>query len=129
MSSSTYINLSKFEKAFQYHQEYQYTYFITITTNYKYGDTTPIIQKFKKYAYHHDENSHLMSVKEKTTKSHGPHYHILYFTNKKLKYAKFNKHMPPHSDINIQLVPKTKSDIRNVVKYMQKNKTQNNQNI
>ena len=129
MSSSTYINVSKTRKAFQYHQEYQYTYFITITTNYKYGDTTPIFKKFQNYAYNHDRKSHLISVKEKTTISKGLHYHVLYFTNKKLDYSKIHKHMPKFSTIDIQLVPKTKSDIRNVVKYMQKNKTQNNQNI
>jgi len=116
----TNINLSKFEKAFRYHQEYQYTYFITITTNYKYYDTEPIFKKFKNYAYHHDENSHIISVKEITTISKGLHYHVLYFTDKKLDYSKFNKHMPSHSDINIQLVPKTKSDIKKVISYMTK---------
>jgi len=68
-------------------------------------------------------------VKETTKISKGLHYHVLYFTNKKLDYAKVHKHMPKFSTIDIQLVPKTKSDIRNVVKYMQKSKTQNNQKI
>ena len=68
-------------------------------------------------------------MKETTKISKGLHYHILYFTNKKLDYSRVHKHMPLHADINIQLVPKTKNDIRNVVNYMQKNKIQNSEKI
>lgn len=105
-----------------FHREYKYTYFITITTNYTYNETKPIYEKFRKYCYNHDENSHLYSVKEKTQKSKGIHYHILYFTNKKLDYSKIHKNMPNHTDINIQLVKKTVRDIKDVLKYMRKNK-------
>ena len=83
----------------------------------------------KNYAYKHDRNSHIISVKETTTIAKGLHYHILYFTNKKLDYSKVHKHMPKFGTIDIQLVPKTKTDIRNVVNYMQKIKTQKKQNI
>ena len=83
----------------------------------------------KKYAYNHDRNSHLISVKEKTKIAKGLHYHILYFTNKKLDYSKVHKHMPKFGTIDIQLVKKTEEDIKNVIKYMQKSKTQKNQNI
>ena len=47
--------------------------------------------------------------------------HILYFTNKKLDYFKVHEKMPLHTDINIQLVPKTKRDIKKVISYMLKN--------
>ena len=76
----------------------------------------------KKYAYNHDRNSHLISVKEKTKIAKGLHYHILYFTNKKLDYSKVHEKMPTHADINIQLVPKTKNDIKKVFTYMTKSK-------
>jgi len=111
-----------YEKVFTYHFLYSYTYFVTITTNYRYNSTTEIFQKFRQYVYNHDENSHVFSVKEYTTKLKGLHYHILVFTNKKLDYSKIHKKMLEHSDINIQLVPKTKTDIKNVFKYMMKQK-------
>jgi len=109
------------QKVFIYHFLYTYTYFITIATNYRYNSTIPIFQKFKNYAYGHDRNSHIFSVKEYTTNFHGLHYHILYFTNKKLDYFKVHEKMPLHTDINIQLVPKTKRDIKKVLSYMLKN--------
>ena len=111
-----------YEKVFSFHFLYVYTYFITIATNYRYNSVTPIFQRFKKYAYGHDKNSHIFSVKEYTTRTHGLHYHILYFTNKKLDYSKVHEKMPKHSDIRIQLVPKTKSDIKKVFTYMMKSK-------
>jgi len=111
-----------YQKVFIYHFLYTYTYFITIATNYRYNSTIPIFQKFKNYAYGHDRNSHIFSVKEYTNRTHGLHYHILYFTNKQLNYSKIHKHMPSHSDINIQLVPKTKRDIKKVISYMTKSK-------
>ena len=83
----------------------------------------------KNYAYKHDRNSHIISVKETTTIAKGLHYHILYFTNKKLDYSKVHKHMPKFADINIQLVKKTEEDIKNVIKYMQKSKTQKKEKI
>jgi len=83
----------------------------------------------KKYAYNHDRNSHLISVKEKTKIAKGLHYHILYFTNKKLDYSKVHKHMPKFGTIDIQLVKKTEEDIKNVIKYMQKSKTQKKEKI
>lgn len=83
----------------------------------------------KNYLHGHDRNSHIISVKEITTIAKGLHYHILYFTNKKLDYSKVHKHMPKFSTIDIQLVKKTEEDIKNVIKYMQKSKTQKNQNI
>ena len=110
-----------YEKVFSFHFLYAYTYFITIATNYRYNSVTPIFQRFKKYAYGHDKNSHIFSVKEYTSNFHGLHYHILYFTNKKLGYSKVLEKMPKHSDIRIQLVPKTKSDIKKVFTYMLKN--------
>jgi len=111
------------KKVFNYHFLYSYTYFITISTNYRYGDTAKIYKKFRQYVYNHDLDSHVFSVKEYTTKFHGLHYHVLVFTNKKLDYSRVHKHMPSHSDINIQLVPKTKKDIKKVLTYMLK--TQN----
>jgi len=126
-----------YEKVFSFHFLYAYTYFITIATNYRYYSTTSIFQRFKNYAYGHDKNSHIFSVREYTTRTHGEvrstdpvqayyqarglHYHILYFTNKKLDYSKVHEKMPKHSDIRIQLVPKTKSDIKKVFTYMLKN--------
>jgi len=110
------------QKVFIYHFLYTYTYFITIATNYRYNSTILIFQKFKNYAYGHDRNSHIFSVKEYTSNFHGLHYHILYFTNKKLDYSKVHGKMPKHSDIRIQLVPKTKRDIKKVISYMLKNR-------
>jgi len=37
--------------------------------------------------------------------------------------------MPKFADINIQLVKKTEEDIKNVIKYMQKSKTQKKEKI
>jgi len=110
------------EKVFIYHFLYNYTYFVTIATNYRYNDTTKIYKKFRQYIYNHDKNSHLFSVKEYTTKMHGLHYHVLVFTNKRLDYSRVHEKMLKHSDINIQLVPKTKSDIKKVLTYMTKSK-------
>jgi len=110
------------EKVFSFHFLYAYTYFITIATNYRYSSTIPIFEKFKRYAYGHDRNSHIFSVKEYTTKTHGLHYHILYFTNNKLDYSRVHERMPKHSDIRIEIVPKTKSDIKKVFTYMTKSK-------
>ena len=110
------------QKVFIYHFLYTYTYFITIATNYRYNSTIPIFQKFKNYVYGHDRNSHIFSVKEYTEKFHGLHYHVLVFTDKKLDYEKVHKHMPAHADIQIQLVPKTKRDIKKVLSYMLKSK-------
>jgi len=111
-----------YEKVFSFHFLYAYTYFITIATNYRYGSTIQIYKKFRQYIYNHDSNSHIFSVKEYTSNFHGLHYHILYFTNKKLDYSKVHEKMPKHSDIRIQLVPKTKSDIKKVFTYMNKSK-------
>jgi len=94
------------QKVFKYHFLYAYTYFVTITTNYRYGSTIQIYKKFRQYIYNHDSDSHIFSVKEYTQNFHGLHYHILVFTNKKLDYSKVHKHMPSHSDIRIELVPK-----------------------
>ena len=110
------------QKLFSFHFLYTYTYFITIAANYRYNSVTPFFQKFKNYAHGHDRNSHIFSVKEYTTKAHGLHYHILYFTNKKLDYSKVHEKMPKHADINIQLVPKTRNDIKKVFTYMMKSK-------
>jgi len=93
-----------------------------VTTNYKYHSTEEIFKKFKDYLHSHDRNSHIISVKEKTKKFHGLHYHILYFTNKKLDYKRVHKHLPKFADINIQLVKKTEEDIKTVIKYMKKNR-------
>ena len=122
MNELTYINFTKIKNAIKYHQEYEYTYFITITTNYKYHDTKPILKKFRDYAHHHDRNSHIISVKEITTIAKGVHYHILYFTNSQLDYKKVHKKMPKFGTIDIQLVKKTEEDIKRVLKYMNKNK-------
>ena len=83
----------------------------------------------KNYLRDHDRKSHIISVKEKTKIAKGLHYHILYFTNKKLDYKRVHKHMPKFADINIQLVKKTEEDIKNVIKYMQKSKTQKKEKI
>jgi len=88
-----------------------------------------IFKKLQIYLRDHDRNSHIISVKEKTTIAKGLHYHILYFTNKKLDYKRVHKHLPKFADINIQLVKKTEEDIKNVIKYMQKSKTQKKENI
>ena len=109
------------EKVFSYHFLYVYTYFITIATNYRYNDTTKIYKKFRQYIYNHDKNSHIYSVKEYTRNFRGLHYHVLVFTNKRLDYSRVHEKMLKHSDINIQLVPKTKSDIKKVLTYMLKN--------
>jgi len=109
------------EKVFIYHFLYNYTYFVTIATNYRYNDTTKIYKKFRQYIYNHDKNSHVFSVKEYTRNFHGLHYHVLVFTNKRLNYSRVHKRMPPHSDIRIELVPKTKKDIKKVLTYMLKN--------
>ncbi|GAA3161669.1 MULTISPECIES: rolling circle replication-associated protein [Bacteria] len=110
------------KKVLNFHFSYTYTYFITIATNYKYGDTEKIFKKFRSYIYNHDKNSHVFSIKETTKNSNGLHYHILVFTNKKLDYSRVHKHMPPHTDIRIELIPKNISDIKNVYKYMIKTK-------
>jgi len=117
-----YLNLSKRRKAIKFHEEYRYSYFITLKTNYKEHSTEEIFKKLKDYLYSHDRKSHIISVKEYTEKLHGLHYHILYFTNKELNYSRLHKHMPSYSDINIQLVKKTEKDIENVIKYMNKTK-------
>ena len=122
MCNSLYINLTKRKKAFIFHKEYRYTYFITITTNYKYHNTAEIFKKLKDYLHSHDRKSHIISVKEYTNKSHGLHYHILYFTNKELNYSRVHNHMPKYGTIDIQLVKKTQNDIENVIKYMNKTK-------
>ena len=109
------------KKVFSYHFLYVYTYFITIATNYRYNDTIKIYKKFRQYIYNHDSSVHIFSVKEYTTKMHGLHYHVLVFTNKRLDYSRVHKHMPSHSDIRIELVPKTKKDIKKVLTYMLKN--------
>ena len=125
------------KKLLIFHSTFAYTYFVTIATNYRYNSTIPIYKKFRQYIYNHDKNSHIFSVKEYTEKFHdevqstdpvqayyqarGLHYHILVFTNKKLNYSRVHKRMPLHSDINIQLVPKTESDIKKVLAYMLKN--------
>lgn len=109
-------------KVFRYHDLYFFTYFVTITTNYQFSDVIPIVKKFRKYIYNHDKNAHFISVKEYTTNFHGLHYHVLVFTNKRLDYFKIHKNMPRHADINIQSVPKTKKDIKNVYLYMKKSK-------
>ena len=83
----------------------------------------------KNYLRDHDRKSHIISVKEKTKIAKGLHYHILYFTNKKLDYSKVHKHMPKFGTIDIQLVKKTEEDIKNVIKYMQKSKTQKKEKI
>jgi phosphoglycolate phosphatase-like HAD superfamily hydrolase len=110
------------EKVFSFHFLYVYTYFITIATNYRYNDTTKIYKKFQQYIYNHDKNSHVFSVKEYTTRLHGLHYHVLVFTNKRLDYSRIHKKMLKHSDIRIEIVPKTKSDIKKVLAYMTKSK-------
>ena len=61
-------------------------------------------------------------MKEYTTKAHGLHYHILYFTDKELNYSRLHKRMPSYSDINIQLVKKSDEDIERVLRYMNKTK-------
>ena len=122
MCKLTYLNLSKRRKALKFHEQYKYTYFITVKTNYKEHSTVEIFKKLKKYLYNHDINSHMISVKEYTEKLRGLHYHILYFTDKKLNYSRLHKHLPKYADINIQLVKKTVQDIQNVIKYMNKNK-------
>ena len=127
MCCLTYLNFTKIEKAKKFHEEYKYTYFITLKTNYKEHSTIEIFKKLQKYAYNHDENSHIISVKEYTEKTHGLHFHILYFTNKKLDYAKVHKRLPKYADINIQLVKKTEKDIERVLKYMNKNKRRHKQ--
>ena len=91
-------------------------------TNYKEHSTEEIFRKLKSYLHNHDINSHIISVKEYTEKLHGLHYHILYFTNKQLDYSRLHSHMPSYADIHIQLVKKTKTDIENVLKYMNKTK-------
>ena len=108
------------QKVFKYHFLYAYTYFVTITTNYRYNSTIKIYKKFRQYIYNHDSNSHIFSVREYTTKMHGLHYHLLVFTNKKLDYSRIHERMPSHSDIRIELVPKTKNDIKKVFEYMLK---------
>lgn len=104
----------------QFHEQYKYTYFITLTTNYKEHSAAEIFKKLRNYLYWHDVNSHIISVKELTTINNGLHYHILYFTNIKLDYSRIHKHMPSYADINIQLVNKTEEDIENVLNYMNK---------
>ncbi len=79
------------EKVFKYHFLYNYTYFVTISTNYRYNDTTKIYRKFRQYVYNHDLNSHVFSVKEYTTRFHGLHYHVLVFTNKRLDYSRIHQ--------------------------------------
>jgi len=123
----TYLNVSKSKKALIYHQQYQYTYFITLTTNYKEHSTVEIFKKLRNYLYKHDINSHVFSVKEYTEKIHGQHFHILYFTDKKLDYEELHEKMPSYADINIQLVKKTAQDIQNVLRYMNKNKKRHKQ--
>ena len=93
-----------------------------MTTNYKYHSTEEIFKKFKDYLHSHDRNSHIISVKEKTTIAKGLHYHILYFTDKQLDYSKVHKHMPKFGTIDIQFVKKTEEDIKTVIKYMRKNR-------
>jgi len=93
-----------------------------LKTNYKEHSTEEIFRKLKSYLHNHDINSHIISVKEYTEKLHGLHYHILYFTNKQLDYSRLHSHMPSYADIHIQLVKKTKTDIENVLKYMNKTK-------
>jgi len=122
VSCLTYLNFTKIEKAIKYHGEYKYTYFITLKTNYKEHSTIEIFKKLQIYLRGHDRNSHIISVKEITTISKGVHYHILYFTDKKLDYSRIHKHLPEYADINIQLVKKSETDIKNVIKYMNKNK-------
>jgi len=122
VSCLTYLNFTKINKAIKFHGEYKYTYFITITTNYKEHNIEEIFKKLKNYLHGHDRKSHIISVKERTTISKGLHYHILYFTDKKLDYSRIHKRMPSHSDINIQLVKKSEIDIKNVIKYMNKTK-------
>ena len=109
-----------YKKVFNLHFSFAYTYFITITTNYKFYSTIPIYKKFRQYIYNHDRNSHIFSVKEYTSILKGLHYHILVFTNQKLDYSKVHERMPLHSDIRIEIVPKTESDIKKVFAYMMK---------
>jgi len=109
-----------YEKLLELHLSSAYTYFVTIATNYRFYSTIPIYKKFRQYIYNFDRSAHVFSVKELTQVSRGLHYHLLVFTNKKLDYSKVHKKMPSHSDIRIELVPKTKTDIKKVMEYMLK---------
>jgi len=117
------------KKLLNFHETFAYTYYIKIATKCENCDVEEIFQKFKNYAYNHDSNSHLKSVKEYNENSHVLHYYILYFTNKKLIYSRVHKRidkkMSPNTIIHIQLIPKTKEDIENIIKFMKKIKNDN----
>ena len=109
-----------YEKLLELHLSSAFTYFVTIATNYKFGSTTSIYKKFRQYIYNFDRSAHVFSVKETTQVSRVLHYHVLVFLNKKLDYSEVHEKMPLHSDIRIEIVPKTKGDFERVFAYMMK---------
>jgi len=117
------------KKLLDFHLSSVYTYFITITTKSENNDTEEIFKKLKNYLYWHDINSHLKSVKEYNESSNVLHYYILYFTNKELKYSRIDEKMSSNIKIHIQLIPKTKEDIENIIEFMKKIKLKQKMNI
>ena len=118
----------KRKKVLFFHEIFTYTYYIKVKVNCKDCDDEKIYNKIKDYLYNHDRNSHLKSVKEIDEKQHILRYYILYFTDKELNYSKVQKKMFSNAFIHIQLVPKRKEDIENVIKFMEKIKKNNKTN-
>ena len=112
-----------YEKLLSFHFSSAYTYFVTIATNYRFYSTVPIYKKFRQYIYNFDRSAHIFSVKEFTQVSHGLHYHVLVFLNRKLNYSEVHEKMPLHADVRIEIVTKTKSDFERVFAYMMKQKS------
>ncbi|AZI75900.1 putative replication initiation protein [Sulfolobales Beppu rod-shaped virus 1] len=114
----------KLKNVEQLHFSYAYTYFITISSRYQFIKAREVYRLVYRFLNNHDINAKIRSVKEFTKKTKEEHFHILYFTNKKLEYKKLHnylkKHNLQHYDINIQIVRKTIDDIKNVKKYMLK---------
>ncbi|CAQ58447.1 hypothetical protein N617_gp06 [Stygiolobus rod-shaped virus] len=100
--------------AFPDYRQFDYVYFITIEKN----NTRQVFKRLNVILRDFDRNCKIRSVYNEKK----DHYHILFFTNKRLDYKKLHEKMKmPHS-INIEIVNKTKEDIEKIKKYMTLNK-------
>jgi len=117
------------KKLLNLHSSFAYTYYIKVKIKCKDCDVKKIYKKLKNYLYNHDINAHLKSVKEYDENSQILRYYVLYFTDKELDYSRIRKRMPSNAFIHIQLIPKTKEDIENIIEFMKKIKLKQKMNI
>jgi len=115
------------KKLLNLHSSFAYTYYIKVKVNCKDCDGKKIYKKLGDYLHSHDRNSHFKSVKEYDENSQILRYYVLYFTDKELDYSRVQKKMSSDAFVHIQLVPKTKEDIENIIDFMEKIRKNNKQ--